>query len=508
MKTLNELLVALPDARLWGDGSACVAGIKADSRKVQPGDLFLAYQGKALDGHRYIGSAVAQGASVVVGERAPAEVEALLGGPLAVPYVQVANGRQALAYLAAAWYDFPARKLRVIGVTGTDGKTTTATLITSILEVAGHRTGLVSTVSAVIGGREQETGFHTTTPEALDMQHYLAEMVEAEAEYAVLESTSHGLAQHRVDACEYDVAVVTNITHEHLDEHGSFEAYRDAKAQLFRHLSTAQRKGIPEVSVINVDDPSYPYLRVIPADEHWSYGLDSPAGVTATDITFVPSGLTFTAHTPRGEFRLESRLVGRFNVYNILAAVTATLSQGVPVSAIQAGVSAMRGVRGRMDPIDLGQDFAVLIDFAHTPNALEQALKTVRQLTAGKVIVVFGCAGLRDRQKRPMMGEVACRLADRSVLTAEDPRTEPVEEIIAQTVVGCQQAGGQEGRDFFRVPDRGEAIQTAIDMAEPGDLVVITGKGHEPSMCYGTVEYPWSDHEAAWKALKKRLGLL
>ncbi len=508
MKPLRALCGELEKAELYGDGRTCVAGIKADSRQVQPGDLFVAIPGQSSDGHRYIPAAVRQGAAAIAGTWEPTQVEALLGGTLPVPYVRVQEGREALAHLAAAWYDHPARKLKVIGVTGTDGKTTTCTLITSILEMAGHATGMVSTVSAVIGGKEADTGFHTTTPEALDVQRYLAEMVQAGAEYAVLESTSHGLAQHRVTACEFDVAVVTNITHEHLDYHGSYEAYREAKAQLFHHLGRAVRKGdMPKVAVLNADDSSYSYLVSIWADRRCSYGMHEGCDIWATDVRYDAGGQHFIAHTPVGDVAIETPLVGRFNVYNVLAAVAVAVSQEIPFAAIQAGVARMRGVVGRMERIDLGQDFTLLIDFAHTPNALERALETVRPLTSGRVIVVFGCAGLRDRQKRFLMGEVAGRLADLTVITAEDPRTERVEDIMAEIAAGCRQAGRQEGADYICVADRQEAIQVAVDLARSGDLVVVTGKGHEQSMCYGTIEYPWSDHEAARKALRARLGM-
>jgi len=508
MKPLRVLWRELEQAELHGDEQVCVAGIKADSRQVQPGDLFVAVQGQSSDGHRYIPAALRQGAAAIVGTWELARVEALLSGALPVPYVRMREGREALAHLAAAWYDHPGRRLKVIGVTGTDGKTTTCALITAILEAAGHATGMVSTVSAVIGGKEADTGFHTTTPEALDVQRYLAEMVQAGAEYAVLESTSHGLAQHRVTACEFDVAVVTNITHEHLDYHGTYEAYREAKAQLFHHLARAVRKpGVPKVAVLNADDSSYSHLAPIWADRRYTYGLREGCDIWTSDVCYDASGQHLTAHTPGGDVALKTPLVGRFNVYNVLAAVAVAVSQEIPFAAIQAGVARMHGVVGRMERIDLGQDFTMLIDFAHTPNALERALETVRPLTSGRVIVVFGCAGLRDRRKRFLMGEVAGRLADMTVITAEDPRTERVEDIMAEIAAGCQRAGRREGADYICVADRQEAIQAAVDLARPGDLIVVTGKGHEQSMCYGTVEYPWSDHEAARRALRARLEM-
>ena len=508
VKLLSELIASIPGALLEGDGGVEISGVRDDSRKVGKDDLFIAIRGFTADGHRYIPAALSQGASAIAGELSLSQAQEMVGGPLGVPYVQVRDGREALAYLAAAWHGFPARKLGVIGVTGTDGKTTTTTLITSILEAAKHPAGMVTSVEAAMGGSRKPTGFHVTTPEALDVQRYLAEMVEAGMEYAVLESTSHGLSQHRVTACDFDVAVVTNITHEHLDIHGTFDAYRDAKAMLFRHLGTAYHKGIPKVAVLNADDEaSFDYLRAIPAEVQLTYGVDSDADLVAREIRHLPSGLSFVARTLAGDMAIESPLVGRFNVSNILAALAVAISRDVPTEAIQAGVKAMRGVRGRMEPIDLGQDFTVIVDFAHTPNALRRALEAVRTLTQGRVIAIFGCAGLRDVGKRPLMGEVSCRLADVTVMTAEDPRTESLEEILDQMAEGCHHAGGRQGIEYLRIPDRGEAIQTAIDMAWPGDLVIMAGKGHEQSMCFGTTEHPWSDHETAENALRKRLGL-
>lgn len=497
MVSSDVLIGALPRVELRHWQPQEIGQVVCDSRQVRPGDLFVAIPGVEVDGHRYAPAALRAGAAACVVERMLPELEG-------VPTVIVPNAREAYAYLHAALRGFPARRLRVIGVTGTDGKTTTTRLITSILKAAGYRVGSIDTVGATIGDRESPTGFHTTTPDAPEVQAYLAEMVAADMEYAVVESTSHGLAQHRVTACEYDVAVVTNITHEHLDYHGTYEAYREAKAMLFRALSAATRKpGAHKVAVLNADDSSFEYLRAIPAEVQLVYGLHPPAQITACDIQASPAGLHFTAATPDYELSLDSPLVGMFNVYNILAAVTAAYSQGVAPHAIREGVAAVQGVVGRMDRIHLGQPFTALVDFAHTPNALENALRTVRALTQGRVIVVFGCAGLRDRAKRPLMGEVAGRLADYTVITAEDPRTESLDAIMDEIAVGCRQAGRVEERDFRRIGDRAQAIEAALHMAQPGDLVIVAGKGHERSMCFGTTEYPWSDHEAIAQGLLK-----
>jgi UDP-N-acetylmuramoyl-L-alanyl-D-glutamate--2,6-diaminopimelate ligase len=504
---LQELVSTLRTEAYPGVPEVVVQGLAYDSRKVKGGDLFVAYKGVEADGHRYLAQAIEAGAVALVVEE-EGYLTAPSGESWPVPTILVPDGREALARLAAAFYGFPGRKLRVIGVTGTDGKTTTVNLIWSVLKAAGHAAGLISSVNAVIGDEEFDTGLHTTTPDALEMQRFLAQMVKAGAEYAVLETTSHGLAQHRVTACDFDVAVVTNITHEHLDFHGTFEEYREAKAGLFRSLTGSFRKpGVPKVAVLNVDDVStFAYLRDIVADEQLSYGVESPAAVQAVEVDVSATGARFTAVTPRGEFPVATHLPGLFNVYNALAAIAVALSQGIAVEDIQQGIAAVEQVTGRMERVDLGQPFQVLIDFAHTPNSLRSALAAARGMTAGRILVVFGCAGLRDRGKRPVMGEIAGQLADRVVITAEDPRTEDLDQIMGQIAAGLEKAGRAEGVDYWRIGDRGEAIQFALDMAAEGDLVLVTGKGHEKSMCFGTTEYPWSDHEAVRRALQNRLA--
>jgi UDP-N-acetylmuramoyl-L-alanyl-D-glutamate--2,6-diaminopimelate ligase len=503
---LDDLARALPQAQRlhWREGVA-IGQLRSDSRLVTPGDLFIAVPGVAVDGHRYAAAAVARGAAALVLERA---VEGCEG----VPTLLVPDSREALAWLHAAWQGHPGRELRVIGVTGTDGKTTTVRLITGMLNHAGRPTGCVDSVSAFIGAEELDTGFHTTTPDAPAVQAHLRRMVAAGMQYAVLESTSHGLAQQRVTGSEYDVAVVTNITHEHLDYHKTYEAYRDAKAMLFRALTAAHRKAdTPKVAVLNRDDSSYDYLAAIPADVRLTYSIAQPADLTAHGISVSAQGLHFLLHAQGESALVVSPLVGRYNVANILAAAAVGLSQGLDLAQIAAGVAEVRGVTGRMERIDRGQPFTVIVDFAHTPNALDNALQTARDLVQGhgpqpgRVIALFGCAGLRDVAKRSWMGEISGRLADMTVITAEDPRTESLDDIMAQIAEGCRQAGRQEGEGFIRVADRETAIDVALRLARPGDLVILCGKGHERSMCYGETEYPWSDQGSARAALG-RLG--
>ena len=460
-----------------------ISGIVSDSRMVKPGDLFVALVGDTADGHRFISDAIQRGAAGVVGMKPLTH--------LPVPYVQVEDSRRALAHLAAAYYGHPSRQLTVIGITGTDGKTTTANLIYHILASAGVRAGMISTVNAVIGDRVLDTGFHVTTPDAPDVQQYLAEMVEAGLTHVVLEATSHGLAQYRLEACDFDIGVVTNITHEHLDFHQTFEAYRAAKARLFTSLSHPYLKPgkTPRAAILNREDDSFSYLSGLTQVPRVSYGLKD-ADVIARDIFTHPGGIRFLARGKGFVIRVTSRLLGAFNVLNCLAAIAVTVPVlGLDIEAVQQGVATFDGVPGRMESIDLGQEFTAMVDFAHTPNALRNSLQAARGLCQGRVIAVFGSAGLRDRTKRRMMAETALELADLTVLTAEDPRTESLDAILAEMAEGAHSRGGMEGLNFWRIPDRGEAISFAVSLAKPGDMVIACGKGHEQSMCFGTVEY-------------------
>jgi len=503
MKTLQELFSDIPVAVVGGEADETRVGrVVADSRRVAPGDLFVARRGEHFDAHRFIPQAVAQGAAAVVGMDP--------GLVLGVPYLQVANSRQALAHLAAAIHDFPARKLTVVGVTGTDGKTTTCNILYQILAAAGLKSGMITTVNAVIGDEVLDTGFHVTTPDAVDVQAYLGQMVAAGLTHAILETTSHGWAQYRVDGCEIDIGVVTNITHEHLDEHGNYENYRAAKARLFESLGMTRekRQGNPRLAVLNADDGSFEYLKAKTATRYVSYGMEKPATVMGAELVHAPGGMRFKAVGDDWVVSLESQLVGSYNVSNILAAVTAAVvGLGIGPGAVAAGVRNLAGIPGRMERIDMGQDFSAFVDFAHTPNALKNALAAARQMTQGRVIAVFGSAGLRDQEKRRMMAEIAVELADLAVLTAEDPRTESLDGILAEMANGAAGAGGVEGVTFWRVPDRGEAMRTGVRLARAGDILLACGKGHEQSMCFGETEYPWDDRTAMRAALAEYLGV-
>jgi UDP-N-acetylmuramoyl-L-alanyl-D-glutamate--2,6-diaminopimelate ligase len=481
---LSELIRELPFSHNLATGDPEIVGIVSDSRQVMPGYLFVALVGDTTDGHLFIPAAIERGAVAVVGmEQVP---------HLNLPYVQVEDSRMVLPHLAAAFYGFPGRKLTVIGVTGTDGKTTTTNLIHAILQAAGYKSGMISTINAVIGDQVLDTGFHVTTPDAPDVQRYLAQMVSAGLTHVVLEVTSHGLAQYRADACEFDVAVVTNITHEHLDYHGSYESYRAAKARLFASLGSTLPKsqGNPRKAVLNRDDASYDYLSQISTGSILTYGFHAQADVRPDEIQYRSDGLSFEVIGKDQKFPCKCALLGAFNISNCLAAISATVfAIGVNPKAAQIGITALKNIPGRMERIELGQDFTAMVDFAHTPNALKVALKTARQITHGRVIAVYGAAGLRDRQKRRMMAETSIELAEITILTAEDPRTELLEDILAEMAAGAMQKGGIEGKNFWRIPDRGD------------------GKGHEQSMCFGEIEYPWDDRTAMLAALSEHLGI-
>jgi UDP-N-acetylmuramoyl-L-alanyl-D-glutamate--2,6-diaminopimelate ligase len=497
-------------------------GVSGDSRHVKPGHLFVACAGDTLDGHVFIPDAVLAGATIVVGERPASEAN------VPVPYLRVRDGREALAWLSAAWHDYPARRMTMIGVTGTDGKTTTVNLLYQILRAAGLEVGMISTVNAVIGDQIHDTGLHVTTPDAPNVQRYLAQMVASGTTHAILETTSHGLAQHRVSACDFDVAVITNVTHEHLDYHGDWDAYLAAKARLFEGLNTAAHKsGLLKLAVLNADDASFEHLSDIDVERTLSYGLAERVGqdailpnlphVSAHDIVCAPDATRFTlrARLPRQartdnapaqrEISITTALIGAYNVSNVLAAATAALGLGVPPKAIQEGVQALQGIPGRMERLsDETHPFLAIVDFGHTPNALRRALETARALVrdSGRVIAVWGSAGLRDRAKRYLMGTISAQLADLTILTAEDPRTESLQTILAASAAACEAQGRREGVDFWRVADRGEAMRFAVELARPGDVVIACGKGHEQSMCFGDTEYPWDDREAMRRALR------
>ncbi|MDQ7036699.1 MAG: UDP-N-acetylmuramoyl-L-alanyl-D-glutamate--2,6-diaminopimelate ligase [Anaerolineae bacterium] len=491
-QTLMHHLGALSPAkivRLSGDTTIAVtAPFVEDSRAVEKGGVFVARKGLSADGHQYIDKAIEQGAVAIIGEQA-IDIDA-------VPYVQIRDAHLALGQLAASYYGFPSRQLTVFGVTGTNGKTTTTHLLHSILKIwTKGKVGYISTLGADFGGKSADTGLHVTTPHAPHIQKYLAQMLDSGLTHVILEMTSHGLEQGRLSGVDIDVSIVTNVTHEHLDFHGSFEAYQAAKGIMFQMLANSYRKpNIPKISILNQDDDSYSHYAKIKTDKVVTYSIKNHSDNQAFAIRYDPNKTYFAVDKTDFQYKL----FGEFNIYNALAAVATARAIGIDDKTIIKGLQAIDGVSGRMERIDEGQDFIAIVDFAHTPDALEKALVAGRTMVkkGHRLIAVFGSAGLRDVEKRRMMAETSAKFADITILTAEDPRTESLKGILQEMADGCLVQGGTEDKSFFRIPDRGEAIYQACQMAKVGDVVMICGKGHEQSMCFGTIEYPWDDRDA------------
>jgi UDP-N-acetylmuramoyl-L-alanyl-D-glutamate--2,6-diaminopimelate ligase len=495
--TVRALAEALPGARVLGSDAAIVSGVVYDSRLVEPGDLFAALRGSDFDGHQFVPDAEQRGAAAILVE-SPAST--------ALPQIQVEDSRAAFAAVAAEYYDHPSLQLGVIGITGTDGKTTTAYLVDHILRSAGATTGMVGTVATRIGNREELHSSRQTTPESSDIQQYLRQMVDASAAWAVLEATSHGLAMHRLDHVRFDIAAVTNITREHLDFHSTVENYRRAKATLLQRVGEGSG-----IAVVNADDAG---SRAI---EHFANGATiirySAAGrdadVRALDIHATGTVSEFVVDAGvrgRGECMLP--LIGEFNVANALCATGVALAAGVDFDEITAALATAPAVPGRMARVEAGQPFSVVVDYAHTPSAIEKVLSLLRGLhPSAKLIAVFGSAGERDVEKRPLQGAVAARLADVTIVTSEDPRCEDPNAIIAQIAAGAEAAGAEAGKTLFCRTDRRDAIRLAIELASPGDCVLLAGKGHEASIIWGREKLPWDEAAVARELIvNERIG--
>ena len=472
--TLRELFGhELPDIE--------VTALALDNRRVQPGTAFFCVRGFTRDGHDFAADAVARGAVALVVDH-PLE--------LGVPEVVVEDVRATMAPAAARLHGDPTASLRTVGVTGTNGKTTSAYLVRALLEAAGERTGLLGTVKSVIGGVEAPVA--RTTPEAIDLQAAFAAMRAAGDAYCVMEVSSHALALHRADAIHWAAAIFTNLTQDHLDFHPTMDDYFAAKRMLFA--------AGPEVAIVNVDDPYGARLaRELEGDVALvTVGIDAPdADLRATDISSDFAGSTFTA----GGLELRSPLPGRFNVYNVLGAVAAARALGVDDATIVAALPGVEPVPGRFEPVDEGQAFALIVDYAHTPDSLENVLVAARPLTRGRLLCVFGCGGDRDRGKRPVMGEISARLADHTIVTSDNPRSEDPGAIVAEIMAGIDDSSASEA-----IVDRHAAIEHAVELAGAGDVVVVAGKGHEQGQEFeGGRKLPFDDVTVAREALRARL---
>ena len=481
---LEELVSRLPGAEISGDPGLEVTSVTHDSRKASEGALFVAIRGLTADGNRFVDAARAKGAVAVASEGPPAA---------GVPWIRVGDAREALAVFAAAVLGDPAEALTLVGVTGTNGKTTTAGLIDAALRASGQKTGLLGTVEYRIADRPRAAA--RTTPESSDLQALFREMADGGCRYSVLEVSSHSLTLKRVHGCRFQVAVFTNLTRDHLDFHGDMDAYFAAKRVLFDTLLREDGH-----AVVNVDDDRGPEIVQAARGRIWTYSLSRPADLTAEDLVLSLGGTRFRLRSPAGAFELWTPLLGRFNVQNILAAFGAALALGVPAEAALRGVSSFTGVAGRVERVDAGQDFTVIIDYAHTDDALKNLLETLRELQPRRVVTVFGCGGDRDRTKRPLMGAVASRLSDVVVLTSDNPRSEPPEAIIEEI-----RRGIKPGRDtdVYVIPDRRDAIAKALEMGREGVAVVIAGKGHETVQVLRDRTVPFDDRVVVRDILRR-----
>lgn len=483
-----------------GPAEVEVTGLAYDSRRVESGTAFFAIKGFVRDGHDFIPQAVEKGASCVFVEKPAALLPPV---PPTVPVVEVADSRQALAMAAAEFYNHPSKAMRIVGVTGTNGKTTTTHLVRTLLSTGGRKVGLIGTIHNIVD--DEERPVERTTPESSDLQDLLRQMADAGSYAATFEVSSHALELHRVDGCEFDIGVLTNVTQDHLDFHRTFDQYLKAKAKLFARLGeayTGRPKKGPKVAVINADDPNHEFFVNTCRVPVITYSLTKPADIRAHDVVVEAGGVSFTVEAAGQREPVRLRLTGRFNAYNALAAMGVGLAEGMPVREMADILATFEAVPGRLERVDAGQDFAVIVDYAHSPDGLENVLQTAREFARGRVILVFGCGGDRDRKKRPIMGDIAGRYSDFAIVTSDNPRSEDPQDIIHEVEAGIERRPPRWG--YTTVVDREEAIRAAIGRAEKDDVVVIAGKGHETYQIFKDRTIHFDDREVARQALGDR----
>jgi len=499
---LAQLLSCLEEARVTGESEVEITGLYYDSRSVRPGGLFFGLHGVKSDGCQFLEAAVKGGAVAVVADRPCAVAGA--------SSVLVPDARRAMSLLAASFYGTPTAGVPTVGITGTNGKTTTSYLVEGILEKAGLPAAVLGTISYRFGAVCLPAP--NTTPESVDLQGTLRELVDLGARSVVMEVSSHSLEQRRVDGCLFDVAVFTNLTRDHLDYHLDMESYFASKLRLFSDLSVPDERKPTRRAVVNLDDPYGPRIKAAASCPVLSYAMAGEADVTVAQVDFSVHGISCRLRTPRGELTLDSDLLGRFNLYNIMAAVTAGLALGLPDAAIRAGIEGHKKVPGRVERVENGTGITVLVDYAHTGDALENVLATVSELKTARIITLFGCGGDRDKGKRPVMGEIAARYSDLAILTSDNPRTEEPLAILEDVRAGIAPLGLREysqeelaagfgEKGFAAIESRREAVRVAILAARPGDIVVLAGKGHEDYQIVGTQKFHFDDREEAAKAL-------
>ncbi|PAD39974.1 UDP-N-acetylmuramoyl-L-alanyl-D-glutamate--2,6-diaminopimelate ligase [Terribacillus sp. 7520-G] len=487
---LAVLLSALPFYEQQADHERIdITGVTIDSREVKSGNLFICIDGAVVDGHTFAKQAQDQGAAAILAER-PLDVS--------IPVILVKDTLRALAPIANAFYNHPSKEMRVIGITGTNGKTSMTYLLESIFRANQEATGVIGTIQMKI--KDEAYPVKNTTPDAVFLQKGFRKMVDEGVDTAVIEVSSHALDRGRVHGTDIDVAVFTNLSQDHLDYHASFEDYFHAKSLLFSQLGNTFDPGHPKYAVINTDDHYAEALIKSTAQPVCTYGIDKPADIMAKDIQLASNGTSFLLQTPKGEAKITSKLMGKFNVYNMLAAVGAAICSGVPFDTICKALQETTGVAGRFEPVMAGQSFGVIVDYAHTPDSLENVLTTIKSFVKGKIITVVGCGGDRDKTKRPLMAGKAVQYSDTAIFTADNPRTEDPQAILEDMIRGL------ESDKYVVVPDREEAIQRAVGLAQADDIVLIAGKGHETYQIVGDQVLDFDDRLVAAEAIK-RAGL-
>ncbi|WP_066252585.1 UDP-N-acetylmuramoyl-L-alanyl-D-glutamate--2,6-diaminopimelate ligase [Neobacillus drentensis] len=464
-----------------------ITSIENDNRKVQNGSLFICIKGYTVDGHDFAEAAVKNGAAAILAERPIA---------LDVPVILVKDTTRAMAVLADTFYGQPTKKLHLIGITGTNGKTTTSHLIEKIMVDAGQRTGLIGTMYTKIAEETIET--KNTTPESLTLQKTFQQMVDRGVETAVMEVSSHALDLGRVHGCDYDVAVFTNLTQDHLDYHKTMDEYKRAKSLLFAQLGNTFNHQNPKFAILNADDQASEMYRRATAAHIVTYGIDMKADIQAKDIQMTSSGTSFNLIIETEIYPVQMQLIGKFSVYNVLASIAASFVSGIEINQIIKSIESVEGVSGRFELVNAGQDFTVIVDYAHTPDSLENVLKTIQHIAKKKVFVIVGCGGDRDRTKRPLMAQIACKWATDPILTSDNPRSEDPLAILKEMEAGVK------GGKYKIIPDRKEAITTAIQQASKDDVVLIAGKGHETYQIIGNLVHDFDDRLVAREAIEGR----
>lgn len=501
--TLASLIADWPGCSLEsGSPDTPVAGVTHDSRAVGQGSLFVAVPGFRVDGHDFLAQAVDAGAVAVVVQRDRRDRWEAMADR--IPIIAVDDARRALSSASAWFYGYPSRELTVVGITGTDGKTTTGHLATSVLEAGGFRVGRLGTVDAYIGGQMDQGTDRMTTPEAPEVQRLLRRMVDAGCTVAIVESTSHGLALHRLADVEYDIACFTNITGDHLDFHETFEAYREAKALLFAALDAPAHKDIERIAIVNADDPSANFMLGQSHARPLRFGLEAEGvAITARNLDLHADGSSFQLITPTGPADVHITVPAIFNVANAVSAAAIGVALGLEPGVIARGLGDCPGVPGRMERIVSGQPFAAVVDYAHTGDAVRKVLSVLREITPGRLILVIGAAGERDPGRRFGVARAAAAGADYAVFTSEDPRSEDPAAIVREIGRHAGDAGRTRDRDFVEIPDRREAIAHAVAAARAGDTLAICGKGHEQSIIHGDTVIPWDDRAVVREEIEK-----